>query len=76
MRHVSSPINMVDRVFRLWRKNVSIAQPVALAAGVHASRLDGSPLRYNNPDPYLPDLLVCHPALADTVLAAVASFEG
>jgi hypothetical protein len=33
MRQVSSPINMVDRVFRLWRKNVSIAQPVALAAG-------------------------------------------
>ena len=49
---------------------------VALAAGIHASRLDGSPLRYNNPDPYLPDLLVCHPSLADAVLAAVASFDG
>jgi len=49
---------------------------VALAAGVHASRLDGGPLRYNNPDPYLPDLLVCHPTLADTVLAAVASYDG
>jgi 3'(2'), 5'-bisphosphate nucleotidase len=49
---------------------------VALAAGIHASRLDGSPLRYNNPDPYLPDLLVCHPSLADAVLAALASFDG
>lgn len=34
---------------------------VALAAGAVATRLDGSPLRYTNPDPYLPDLLVCRP---------------
>jgi 3'(2'), 5'-bisphosphate nucleotidase len=40
---------------------------VAAAAGLVATRLDGSPLRYNNPDPYLPDLLVCHPTLADRV---------
>lgn len=45
---------------------------VALAAGCHCSRLDGSPLRYNQPDPYLPDLLVCRPELAERVLAAVA----
>ena len=38
---------------------------VAAAAGCHTSRLDGSPLRYNQPDPYLPDLLVCRPELAD-----------
>ena len=44
---------------------------VALAAGLHASRIDGSPLRYARPDPWLPDLLVCHPSLADAVLAAV-----
>jgi 3'(2'), 5'-bisphosphate nucleotidase len=49
------------------------AAPVALAeaAGVHASRIDGSPLRYNQPDPSLPDLLVCHPALTDQLLAAL-----
>ncbi|WP_216896024.1 3'(2'),5'-bisphosphate nucleotidase CysQ [Nocardia alni] len=41
---------------------------VAAAAGLHVSRLDGSPLRYNRPDPYLPDLLICRPELADTVL--------
>jgi 3'(2'), 5'-bisphosphate nucleotidase len=37
---------------------------VATAAGLVATRLDGSPLVYNNADPYLPDLLVCHPHLA------------
>jgi 3'(2'), 5'-bisphosphate nucleotidase len=37
---------------------------VATAAGLVATRLDGSPLVYNNADPYLPDLLVCHPFLA------------
>ncbi len=48
---------------------------VATAAGLHCSRLDGSPLRYNEPDPYLPDLLICRPGLADKVLAALADFE-
>ncbi|HEX5615398.1 MAG TPA: 3'(2'),5'-bisphosphate nucleotidase CysQ [Acidimicrobiia bacterium] len=46
---------------------------VARAAGCHVSRLDGSPLVYNQPDPYLPDLLVCRPELADRVLAAIAA---
>jgi 3'(2'), 5'-bisphosphate nucleotidase len=45
---------------------------VARAAGCHCSRLDGSPLVYNRKDPYLPDLLVCRPELAERVLAAVA----
>lgn len=48
---------------------------VARAAGLHASRLDGSPLRYNQPDPYLSDLLVCRPELAELVLRAVASYQ-
>ena len=43
---------------------------VARAAGLHTSRLDGSPLAYNRPDPYLPDLLICRPELADAVIAA------
>ncbi len=42
---------------------------VALAAGLHCSRLDGSPLVYNNPDPYLPDLLFCRPEWAEKCLA-------
>lgn len=46
---------------------------VARAAGLHASRIDGSPLVYNNADPYLPDLLVCRPELAQDVLTAARS---
>ena len=44
---------------------------VATAAGCHCSRLDGAPLVYNRPDPYLPDLLICRADLAATVLAAI-----
>ena len=44
---------------------------VAAAAGLHVSRIDGSPLRYNQPDPWVPDLVVCRPELADRVLEAV-----
>lgn len=43
---------------------------VASAAGLHVSRLDGSPLTYNRRDPWLPDLIVCRPELADVVIAA------
>ena len=47
---------------------------VALAAGLHASRLDGTPLVYNRPDPYLPDLLICRQDLADTILHLIADY--
>ena len=46
---------------------------VAKAAGCFVSRLDGSRLRYNQPDVYLPDLVVCRPELAGPVLAALAT---
>ena len=36
---------------------------MAQAAGCIATRLDGSPLVFNKPDPWSPDLVVCHPAL-------------
>ena len=49
---------------------------VAAAAGCHVSRIDGSPLRYNQADTYLPDLLICRPELADPVLAALRDFDG
>jgi 3'(2'), 5'-bisphosphate nucleotidase len=42
---------------------------VAAAAGLHVSRLDGAPLLYNRPEPWLPDLLICRPELRDSVLA-------
>lgn len=48
---------------------------VALAHGLHASRLDGTPLAYNNPSPYLPDLLIAHPDWAQAALQAVAGGE-
>jgi len=44
---------------------------VAMAAGFHASRLDGSPLVYNERDPWLPDFIVCRPELAEPVLKAI-----
>ena len=45
---------------------------VALAHGMHASRIDGSPLTYNQADTYMPDLLICRPEWAERVLAEVA----
>lgn len=47
---------------------------VALAHGLHCSRIDGSPLVYNRADTYLPDLLICRPEHAARVLAEVAAF--
>jgi 3'(2'), 5'-bisphosphate nucleotidase len=49
---------------------------VAAAAGLHVSRLDGAPLEYNRPEPYLPDLLVCRPELRDAVLAVTREHDG
>jgi len=45
---------------------------VAAAAGLHVSRLDGSPLQYNRADPWLPDLVVCRRELADAIVAAAS----
>lgn len=45
---------------------------VARAAGLHVSRIDGSEPRYNQKDPYMPDLLVCRPELAQRVLKLCA----
>jgi 3'(2'), 5'-bisphosphate nucleotidase len=49
-----------------WDSAAPVA--VAAAAGLHVSRLDGSPLRYNQPDPWLPDVLICRPELAARVI--------
>jgi 3'(2'), 5'-bisphosphate nucleotidase len=46
---------------------------VALAAGLHASRLDGSALQYNRPDPVLPDILICPVVLAESLLEAIGA---
>ena len=49
---------------------------VAIAHGLHCSRIDGSPLVYNQADTYMPDLLICRPEWADQVLAEVAKLQG
>ena len=54
-----------------WDSAAPVA--VARAAGLHASRLDGSPLEYNRRDPWLPDLVVCPPALAQRLLDTIAT---
>lgn len=54
-----------------WDSAAPVA--VARAAGLHTSRIDGTPLVYNGADPYLPDLVVCRPELAETILAAITS---
>jgi 3'(2'), 5'-bisphosphate nucleotidase len=50
-----------------WDSAAPVA--VARAAGLHTSRIDGSPLEYNRADPLLPDLVVCRPEYAAAVLA-------
>lgn len=54
-----------------WDSAAPVA--VARAAGLHTCRVDGTPLRYNQADPLLPDLVVCRPDLADAVLAVLAN---
>ena len=48
---------------------------VALAHGLHCSRIDGSPLVYNQADVYMPDLLICRKEHADLVLRHVPALE-
>lgn len=52
-----------------WDSAAPVA--VARAAGLHTSRIDGSPLRYNQSELLLPDLVVCRPQYAEAVLAAL-----
>jgi len=56
-----------------WDSAAPVA--VARAARLHTSRLDGSPLIYNQPDPWLPDLVICRPELADELLHALAGLS-
>ncbi|MFG2049573.1 3'(2'),5'-bisphosphate nucleotidase CysQ [Micromonospora sp. NPDC048935] len=52
-----------------WDSAAPVA--VATATGMHASRIDGTALSYNEADPRLPDLVVCQPDLATPLLAAL-----
>lgn len=54
-----------------WEWDSAAPIAVATAAGVHTSRIDGTPLSYGNRNPYVPDLLVCRPSLAPMLLSAL-----
>ncbi|WP_338893463.1 3'(2'),5'-bisphosphate nucleotidase CysQ [Rhodococcus sovatensis] len=56
-----------------WEWDSAAPVGVALAAGLHCSRIDGSPLLYNRTHPYLPDLLICRPELAEPLLRGIAT---
>lgn len=56
-----------------WEWDSAAPAGVLWAAGMHATRLDGSPLIYNRRDPYLPDLLMCRPEVADPLLKVIRS---
>ena len=55
--------------FYEWDTAAPVA--VARAAGLHASRIDGSDLAYNQADLLMPDILVCRPAIAGVLLQAI-----
>lgn len=57
-----------------WEWDSAAPVGVARAAGLSASRLSGRPLEYNQPHPYLPDLLICRPELAHGLVDAVAAY--
>ena len=54
-----------------WEWDSAAPVGVARAAGLHTCRLDGSPMLYNRPDPYLPDLLICRADLGRVLLDAI-----
>lgn len=55
-----------------WEWDSAAPVGVALALGLHATRIDGSPLEYNLPEPYLPDLLICRSEIAAEILSGIA----
>jgi 3'(2'), 5'-bisphosphate nucleotidase len=55
-----------------WEWDSAAPVGVVVEAGLHASRIDGSPLEYNQPHPYLPDLLICRAEIADQLLRRIA----
>jgi 3'(2'), 5'-bisphosphate nucleotidase len=56
-----------------WEWDSAAPSAVVRAAGLHTSRLDGSALLYNRPDPYLPDFVMCREEFSGTLLDAIRS---
>jgi 3'(2'), 5'-bisphosphate nucleotidase len=59
-----------------WEWDSAAPVGVVTASGLFTSRIDGSPLLYNQPDPYLPDLVICRQDLAEPILRAIADHLG
>jgi len=79
MKAMSVVLGDVDAYVHSGRmKEWDSAAPVAVAAaaGLHVSRLDGSPVEYNTRERLTPDLLICLPAIADRLLDAVQGIAG
>jgi 3'(2'), 5'-bisphosphate nucleotidase len=55
-----------------WEWDVAAPAGVALHVGLHVSRVDGSAMVFNQPEPKLPDQLICRPELADQLLDEIA----
>jgi 3'-phosphoadenosine 5'-phosphosulfate (PAPS) 3'-phosphatase len=74
---------LATEAHRIWiidpldgTRELSELAAVALAAGLHVSRLDDSPLRFNQPEPSLPDVLICRRDLAAPIPAALGVANG
>jgi len=79
MKAMSVVLGITDAYVHSGRmKEWDSAAPVAVAldAGLHVSRLDGSPLTYNTAERLTLDLLICEPSLADRLLAAARGLAG
>lgn len=79
MKAMSVVLGDVDAYVHSGRmKEWDSAAPVAVAAaaGLHVSRLDGSPLEYNTPERLTLDLVICHPSIADRLLTAARGIAG
>jgi 3'(2'), 5'-bisphosphate nucleotidase len=58
-----------------WEWDVAAPAGVAKHAGLHVSRIDGSSMTFNEPEPKLPDQLICRPELAERLLGAIADAD-
>jgi 3'(2'), 5'-bisphosphate nucleotidase len=79
MKAMSVLLGDVDAYVHSGRmKEWDSAAPVAVAAaaGLHVSRLDGSPLEFNTDERLTLDLVICHPSIADRLLTAAAGIAG
>jgi 3'(2'), 5'-bisphosphate nucleotidase len=79
MKAMSVVLGEVDAYVHSGRmKEWDSAAPaaVAAAAGLHVSRLDGSPLEYNTSERLTLDLVICHPSITDRLLTAAQGIAG